>query len=45
MLIVKNMTNSNNLIGNNKKGIESLKEKCLFNTLNANNRTFCVLIV
>ena len=45
MFIVKNMTNSNNMIRNNKKGIESLKEKCLFNTLNANNRTFCVLIV
>ncbi len=27
MLIVKNMTNNNNLIKNNKKGIESLKEK------------------
>jgi len=39
------MTNSNNLIGNNKKGIESLKETCLFNALKANNRTFCVLIV
>jgi len=45
MLIVKNMKNSNNMIRKNKKGIESLKEKCFFNALNANNRTFCVLIV
>jgi len=45
MLFVENMTNSNNMVENNKKNIESLKEKCLFNALNANNRTFCVLIV
>jgi len=45
MFIVKNMTNRNNMMRNNKKGIESLKEKCLFSAIYANNRTFCVLIV
>jgi hypothetical protein len=45
MLFVENMTNNHNMVKNNKKDIESLKKKCLFNAFKANNRTFCMLFV
>ena len=45
MLFVKNIANCDNIIIKSVKSSTILKKKCLFNALNANNKTFCMLIV